>query len=136
MEEEYQNFYVNGDGKYHEERRKEAPWYSNKALFEMIQKLIKEMNDYRIEMRKYNGLKEDNQKQWEEMARLAKLIAENAALPCKRDSSWEKVEKLIDDSQKEKILAESRSNFYQGVLVWGGWLIGLFSFILRLTGHL
>lgn len=128
-------FYEGKNGDLQKERRTNPEWYSIKQIYEMIQNMNrafvgmeKELLEFRHDIRRYNGLKEDNQKQWVEMARLAELIRETDMAPCKKLGAWESLETVLDGIESElKDLKDVhtadvtlRSFFYK----WGGWLVG------------
>ncbi len=129
--------YTNGDGNFHDKDRREQ-WYDNKQLFEMLQLLSKEMIAYRDEMRKYNGLKEDNVRQWEELKKLGLLIKDNEDAPCKKLSSWDRLNitltALTDKVEALTVAHEGKKQAKDMLITWGGWVVMITGFILKIAG--
>jgi len=84
-------------------------WYSNKDLFEMIQRLHDELSETREIIRKYNGLRQD-------LGETLKLSAENE----------KKISEISNTSQGKYELAET-------IRKWGGWLVAIASLIYAIT---
>jgi len=128
--------YINGDSKKHEERRDQ--WYSNKEIFEMMQTLSKEMENYRLEMRKYNGLKEDNTRQWEELKRLSALIEVNENAPCKKTDAWLELNTILKEVKKEvndlKVTHQTKLKLKEFLITWGGWIAVIYTVLAHQYG--
>ena len=128
--------YTNGDGKKHEERRDQ--WYSNREIFEMMQSLSKDMENYRLEMRKYNGLKEDNMNQWQELKRLSVLIEANENAPCKKIDSWLELNESLKEIKKEvndlKVTHQTRLKLKEFLITWGGWIAVIYTVLAHQYG--
>ena len=128
--------YKNGDGNEHTERRDDGNWYNNKQIYEMFQTMKasftdmeKQMIQYRGDIKKYNGLREDNEKQWQEMKRLGNLIQMNENAPCKKLDSWDKLYATLESMSKD-LNEIKREQFAQTTLKdfiirWGGWIVGV-----------
>lgn len=125
--------YKGDDGKFHKERR--TNWYDNKQLFEMMQELSKEMNIFRLDMKQYNGLKEDNLKQWLKLDVLEKAIKDNLDAPCKREGAWDTVAETLQGLKDEvvalKIEQRSKKETRDFLVTWGGWVIMILGFAGR-----
>lgn len=80
-------------------------WYTNKELFEMVNSLRSEMRETRETIKKYNGLREEVGSYQREVRDLK-----------------EQVDIMI--AQKDE-----RTTVWTSIRVWGGWILGIVSFI-------
>jgi len=119
-------------------------WYSNKELFEMVQKLREELQQTRIDLRKYNDLRgavaEVQRNQIEQSELFRKHLFEPEGLISSLKCEFTN---FVNDFRKDLIAVNKRIEDYEsqrkgkkavaeGFIRWGGWIIGLLSFFITI----
>lgn len=115
-------------------------WYNNKQLYEMMQEVNKNLNimdkrfiEYNYQIEKYNGLREDNIKQWEEIKKLGENVNSLESTPCKQTDLWNRILLQIDslESTLNKKTTEKalKDKIKEAIYKWGGWIIAVLSYI-------
>lgn len=119
-------------------------WYSNKELFEMVQKLREELQQTRIDLRKYNDLRgavaEVQRNQIEQSELFRKHLFEPEGLISSLKCEFTN---FVNDFRKDLIAVNRRIEDYEsrskgkkavaeGFIRWGGWIIGLLSFFITI----
>lgn len=81
-------------------------WYTNKDLFELINKLQKDMSETRTIIKKYNGLY----------------------------SKLDETKRKVDDVEKKvehvEAVTEGKKNTKESIQSWGGWIFGLVTLMI------
>ena len=76
-------------------------WYTKKEIYEMVQNLTLDLRDTRTDLKAYNALKQD-------------------VIWC-----MEQI-KLISDQERRSVgVSRGKSNIWEGIRIWGGWILAL-----------
>lgn len=90
-------------------------WYSNKELFEKLDKLKDSLSETNANIKKYNGLREKIETVDEKVNATDQVVST--------------IENKVDHIE---MMTEAKSGFGQAVRSWGGWIFSLVTLLILL----